>query len=77
MWVRAKSLQSCRTVCDPMNCSPPNSSVRGILQEYCSGLPCLPPGDIPDPGLNLHILHPLLWQTDSLPLMLPGKPQLL
>ena len=24
--------QSCPTVCDPMDCSPPGSSVRGILQ---------------------------------------------
>ena len=30
--VHAKSLQSCPTLCDPMNCSPPDSSVRGILQ---------------------------------------------
>ena len=29
--VRAKLLQSCLTICDP-NCSPPGSSVHGILQ---------------------------------------------
>ena len=28
----AKSLQSCPTFCDPMDCSPPDSSVHGILQ---------------------------------------------
>ena len=28
----AKSLQSCSTLCDPMDCSPPGSSVHGILQ---------------------------------------------
>ena len=28
----AKSLQSCLTFCDPMDCSPPGSSVHGILQ---------------------------------------------
>ena len=28
----AKSLQSCLTLCDPMDCSPPGSSVHGILQ---------------------------------------------
>ena len=28
----AKSLQSCSTPCDPMDCSPPGSSVHGILQ---------------------------------------------
>ena len=30
--VHAKSLQSCLTPCDPMDCSPPGSSVHGILQ---------------------------------------------
>ena len=29
--MRAKSLQSCSTVCDPMDCSPPGSSVDEIL----------------------------------------------
>ena len=28
----AKSLQLCPTLCDPMDCSPPGSSVQGILQ---------------------------------------------
>ena len=28
----AKSLQSCLTLCDHMDCSPPGSSVHGILQ---------------------------------------------
>ena len=28
----AKSLQSCPTLCDPIDGSPPGSSVRGILQ---------------------------------------------
>ena len=27
----AKSLKSCLTLCNPLNCSPPGSSVRGIL----------------------------------------------
>ena len=30
--VAAKSLQSCPTLCDPMDSSPPGSSVPGILQ---------------------------------------------
>ena len=30
--VHAKSLQSCLTLCEPMDCSPPSSSVHGILQ---------------------------------------------
>ena len=28
----AKSLQSCPTLCDPVDCSPPGSSIHGILQ---------------------------------------------
>ena len=30
--VHAQSLQTCPTLCDPMDCSPPGSSVHGILQ---------------------------------------------
>ena len=30
--LRAKSLQSCPTLCDPMDCIPPGSSAHGILQ---------------------------------------------
>ena len=30
--IRVKSLQSCLTLCDPMDCSPPGSFVHGILQ---------------------------------------------
>ena len=30
--VCAKSLESCPTLCDPTDCSPPGSSVHGILQ---------------------------------------------
>ena len=30
--MRAKSLQSCLTLCDPMDCNLPVSSVHGILQ---------------------------------------------
>ena len=29
----AKSLQSCLTLCDPIDGSPPGSPIRGILQE--------------------------------------------
>ena len=31
--VHAKLLQSCPTLCDPMDCNLPGSSVHGILQE--------------------------------------------
>ena len=48
--VCAKSLQSYSTLCDPKNCSLLGSSVHGILQtRILSGLPCLFPGDLPNP----------------------------
>ena len=28
----AKALQSCPTLCDPMDCSPPGSSIHGVFQ---------------------------------------------
>ena len=37
-------------------------------QEYWSGLPFPSPGDLPDPGIELCLLHLLHWQADSLPL---------
>ena len=50
----AKSLQSCLTVCNPMDCSPPGSSALEFSrQEYWSGLPCIPPGNLPDLGIEL------------------------
>ena len=32
MWFAAKSLQSCPTLCDPIEGSPPGSSIHGIFQ---------------------------------------------
>ena len=59
------------TLFNPMDCSPPGSSVLGLLQaEYWSGLPRHSP-DLPDPGIKLG--SPAL-QADSLPTELPGKP---
>ena len=40
------------TLCDSMDCSPPDSSVGFPRQEYWSGLPFPPPGDLPDPGIE-------------------------
>ena len=52
--VRAKSLQSCPTLCNPVNHSWSGSFVHGIFsrQEYWSGLPYPLPGDLPDPGIK-------------------------
>ena len=43
-------------------------------QEYWSGLPCPPPGDLPTQGSNPHLLSLLHWQAGSLPLVPPRKP---
>ena len=46
-------LSSVPFFCDLMSCSLPGSSVHGILrQEYWSGLPCPPPGDLPHPRME-------------------------
>ena len=61
----------CPTLCNLMVCGPPGSSIHGILQEYCSGLPFPFPGDLPDPGIEL---VSTALQADSLPSEPPGKP---
>ena len=54
---RAKLLQSCLTLCNPMDYSPPGASLLGILQqEYWSGLPFPSPGELLNPGIKLHLL---------------------
>jgi len=47
-------------------------SVEFFRQEYWSGLPCPPPGDLPNPGFEPK--SPAL-QVDSLPSEPPGKPK--
>ena len=42
-------------------------------QEYWRGLPCPPPGCLPNPGIELMML--VAPTSGSLPLVLPGKPQ--
>ena len=42
-------------------------------QEYWSGLPFLPLGDLLNPGIEPMSLMSLHWQADSLPLAPPGK----
>ena len=47
-----KSLQSCPALCDPMNYSPPDSSVHGILQERTLELPFPSPEDLLNLGIE-------------------------
>ena len=68
MKVNVLVTQSCPTLCDPMNCSPPGSSVHGILkQEYWGGLPCHLPGNLPNPGTESVSLTSSTLHMDSLP----------
>ena len=68
----SKIAQSCPILCDPMDCSPPGSSIHGIFQvRVWSGLPFPSPGDLPDPRIEPR--SPAL-QADALtsePLMFP------
>ena len=56
-----KVTQSCLTLCDSTDCSPQAPLSMGLSrQEYWSGLPFPPPGDLLDPGIeptDLHLLH--------------------
>ena len=53
IFVRAKSLQSCLTLCDPMGNSPPGSSVHWVLQARILSRLLFPsPGDLPDSGIE-------------------------
>ena len=72
--LRAKSLQSCPTRCDPMDCSLPGSSVHGDSPGKNTGVGCcaLLQG-IPNPRINLGVLCHLHWQAGSLPLVPPGR----
>ena len=50
--IHARSLQSCPTLCDPMDYSLPGSSIRGILQARILEWVAVPSsGDLPDPGI--------------------------
>ena len=52
--VRVLVAQLCPTLCNPMDDSPPGSSVHGKISrpEYWSGLPFPSPGDLPGPGIE-------------------------
>ena len=64
--------QSCSTLCGPMDCSPPVSSVCGIFQaRILEWLPFPPPGHLPEPGIK----HMFLAFADRFfTTAPPGKP---
>ena len=68
--------QSCPTLCNPMDCNPPGSSVHGIfqarIQEHCHSL--LQEIFLTQ-GLNSRLLSLLHWQAHFLPLSCLGNPR--
>ena len=51
--VCTKSLQLCLTLCHPMDCSPPGSSVHGDSPGKNTGVGCCAPlHALPDPGIE-------------------------
>ena len=67
--------QSCLTLCDPRDGSPPGSPVHGILQaqEHWSGLPF--PGEVMSSQIQVWV-GPLELSAFSLPLRVKGQPLL-
>ena len=66
--MKVKVIQSCLTLCDPMD-----YPVHGILQTRILEWEPLPsPGDLPNPGIKPR--SPALW-ADSLPAEPQGKPK--
>ena len=66
--------QSCLTLCNPMESSPPGSSVYGVSQaRLAEWVAChaLLQGIFLTQGSNPRLLH---WQVDSLPLSHQGSP---
>ena len=66
----AKSLQSCLTLCDSMDCSPPGCSVHGILQVGILKWVAMPFSRGSSWPRDRSLLH---WQADFLPLAPPWK----
>ena len=51
--VKVLVAQSCPTLCDLIDCSHQAPLSMGVSrQEYWSGLPCPPPGDLPNPDIK-------------------------
>ena len=70
--------QSCLSLCNSMDCSPPGSSVHGIVQtRILEWVAMPPPGDLPNPGIEPEsLMSPALAGKFVffffLPLVLPG-----
>ena len=72
--MRAKSHQLCLTLCIPMDCSLPASSVQEILQARILGWVAMPSSrGFYWPRDWTYVSYLLHWQVGSLPLVLPGN----
>jgi len=73
--VRAKSLQSCLTLCNTMDCSLPGSSVHGTLQARIMEWVAVPFSRGPSqPRDQTRISRLLHWKAGSLPRASLGQP---
>ena len=74
--VKVLITQSCLTLCDPRDCSPPGLSVHGIFPGKNTGVGCYfpPPGDHPHPGIEPNSPGSPALQAESLPTEALGKP---
>ena len=68
------SLQSCLTLCDPMEPARLLHPWDSLGMNTGVGCHALFQGIFPTQGSNLHLFCLLHWQAGSLPLMPPGKP---
>ena len=71
--MRPQDYKKQRTLCDPMDCSLPGSSVHGIVQARTLEWVAFPsPGDLPDPGIEPEssALAGAFFTADP-----PGKPE--
>ena len=70
-----QSFQLYLTLCDPMDCSLPGSSVHGVLQVGILEWVAMPsPRDFPNLGIEPASPVSPTFQADSLPTEPPGKP---
>ena len=61
VFFHAQSLQLCPTLCNPMDCSPPSSSVHRILQARILEWVAMPSSRSSWPGYRIHVCLYLLY----------------
>ena len=75
MCMHAVCFQLCPTLCDPMNRSPPGSSVHGVLQaRILEWVALLPARGLPDPEIEPESLISPALTSGFLLLVPPGTP---